>query len=132
MDLEVAEMTNFIVGANETDYHYLNVQIGRDFTPTATLDLRTIVEGDVCPRCGGKISTAQGIEVGHIFKLGTKYSQALGCTFLDETGKEKAVIMGCYGIGVSRCIAAIIEQHNDEMELFGSTGCAVSFVHCSH
>lgn len=114
MDLEVAEMTNFIVGANETDYHYLNVQIGRDFTPTATLDLRTIVEGDVCPRCGGKISTAQGIEVGHIFKLGTKYSQALGCTFLDETGKEKAVIMGCYGIGVSRCIAAIIEQHNDE------------------
>ena len=114
MDNEVAEMKNFIVGANKTDYHYLNVQIGRDFTPDATLDLRTIVSGDKCPKCGKEIKTAQGIEVGHIFKLGTKYSEALGCSFLDENGNDVTAIMGCYGIGVSRCIAAIIEQNCDD------------------
>ncbi|MBR5586606.1 MAG: proline--tRNA ligase [Clostridia bacterium] len=114
MDSEVAEMKNFIVGANKTDYHYLNVQIGRDFTPDATLDLRTIVSGDKCPKCGQEIKTAQGIEVGHIFKLGTKYSEALGCSFLDENGNDVTAIMGCYGIGVSRCIAAIIEQNCDD------------------
>ncbi|MBR6523082.1 MAG: proline--tRNA ligase [Clostridia bacterium] len=114
MDSEVAEMKNFIVGANKTDYHYLNVQIGRDFTPDATLDLRTIVSGDKCPKCGKEIKTAQGIEVGHIFKLGTKYSEALGCSFLDENGSDVTAIMGCYGIGVSRCIAAIIEQNCDD------------------
>jgi len=113
MDSEVALMKNFIVGANITDYHYKNVQIGRDFTPTATLDLRTIQQGDPCPKCGAQIKTAQGIEVGHIFKLGTKYSEALGCTVLDEAGKEQSVIMGCYGIGVNRCMAAVIEQYND-------------------
>ena len=114
MDNEVAEMKNFIVGANKTDYHYLNVQIGRDFNPDATLDLRTIVTGDKCPKCGKEIKTAQGIEVGHIFKLGTKYSEALGCSFLDEKGNDVTAIMGCYGIGVSRCIAAIIEQNCDD------------------
>lgn len=114
MDSEVAEMKNFIVGANKTDYHYLNVQIGRDFTPDATLDLRTIVSGDKCPKCGKEIKTAQGIEVGHIFKLGTKYSEALSCSFLDENGNDVTAIMGCYGIGVSRCIAAIIEQNCDD------------------
>ena len=114
MDLEVEKMKNFIVGANETDYHFKNVQIGRDFTPDAVLDLRNVVNGDKCPKCGGEIKTAQGIEVGHIFKLGTKYSNALGCKCLDETGSEKTVIMGCYGIGVNRCIAAIVEQKADE------------------
>ncbi len=114
MDKEVEKMTNFIVGANKTDYHYLNVQLGRDFTPDAIGDFRVIVCGDKCPKCGGEIKTAQGIEVGHIFKLGTKYSEALGCTFLDENSKEIPAIMGCYGIGVSRCIAAVIEQNNDE------------------
>ncbi|MDP4117994.1 MAG: proline--tRNA ligase [Bacillota bacterium] len=114
MDCEVEKMKNFIIGANETDYHYKNVQIGRDFTPTAVLDLIRVKDGDICPKCGGKIATAQGIEVGHIFKLGTKYSKALGCTCLDETGGEKTIIMGCYGIGVNRCIAAIVEQNADE------------------
>lgn len=114
MDAEVAEMKNFIVGANKTDYHFKNVQIGRDFTPDAVLDLRTIVTGDKCPKCGKEIKTAQGIEVGHIFKLGTKYSEALGCSFLDENGNDVTAIMGCYGIGVSRCIAAIIEQNCDD------------------
>ena len=114
MDLEVEKMKNFIIGANETDYHYKNVCVNRDFTPKAVLDLRNVVSGDACPKCGGTIRTAQGIEVGHIFKLGTKYSKAFGCTCLDENGEDRTVIMGCYGIGVNRCIAAVIEQHSDE------------------
>ena len=114
MDSEVALMKNYIVGANETDYHYINVNKDRDFTPDDILDLRTIVDGDKCPKCGKPISTVQGIEVGHIFKLGTKYSEALGCGYLDENGKDQPMIMGCYGIGVNRCVAAVIEQHCDE------------------
>lgn len=114
VDEEVTLMKNFIVGANETDMHYKNVNIGRDFEPTKVADIRTIADGDVCPKCGKPIKTAQGIEVGHIFKLGTKYSDALGLTYLDDNGKIKPVVMGCYGIGVSRCLSAIIEQGNDE------------------
>lgn len=113
-DKEVTFMENFIVGANETDMHYKNVNIGRDFEPTVVADIRLIEDGDVCPKCGQPIKTAQGIEVGHIFKLGTKYSEALGLTCQDEEGKSKTVIMGCYGIGVTRCLAAVIEQCNDE------------------
>ncbi len=114
VDYEVANMTNMIVGANETDMHFENANIDVDFTATAIADFRNIVPGDKCPVCGGVIETCQGIEVGHIFKLGTKYSDALHCTFLDENGKEQTAIMGCYGIGVSRCMAAIIEQNCDE------------------
>jgi len=113
-DLEVAQMKNFIIGANETGYHYKNVNINKDFTPKAVVDIRTVQEGDICPRCGKKIKTAQGIEVGHIFKLGTKYSETLGLDYLDESGEKKTVIMGCYGIGVTRCLAAAIEQHHDD------------------
>ena len=112
-DKEIMEMTNFIVGANETDYHYENVNPA-DFAPAAVIDVRTIAEGDVCPKCGKPIATTQGVEVGHIFKLGTKYTDALGCTCLDENGKPQSMIMGCYGIGVSRTIAAVIEQYSDE------------------
>ena len=114
VDSEVALMKNMVVGANETDYHLDNVNIGRDFEATVVGDFRNIVEGDLCPKCKEKIKTCRGIEVGHIFKLGTKYSEALQCTFLDENGKEQIPIMGCYGIGVSRCIAAVIEQNCDE------------------
>ena len=115
VDNEVANMTNMIVGANETDYHIENVNIGRDFNPTIVGDFRNIEEGDLCPICKNeKIKTCRGIEVGHIFKLGTKYSKSMECTFLDENGKEQVPIMGCYGIGVSRCLAAIIEQNCDE------------------
>ncbi len=114
IDNEVAKMRSFIVGANKTGYHYNKVEVNRDFTPTKVLDLRNITDGDVCPKCGGRISTTQGIEVGHIFKLGTKYSKALNLTYLDENGDDQTVIMGCYGIGVNRCVAAIIEQNNDE------------------
>lgn len=113
-DKEVTFMKNFIVGANETDRHYRNVNIGRDFEPDVVADLRLVEEGDTCPRCGQKIRTAQGIEVGHIFKLGTKYSDALGLKALDENGEMTSVIMGCYGIGVTRCISAAIEQNHDE------------------
>lgn len=114
VDSEVALMKNMVVGANETDYHLDNVNIGRDFEATVVGDFRNIEEGDLCPKCKEKIKTCRGIEVGHIFKLGTKYSKALQCTFLDENGKEQIPIMGCYGIGVSRCIAAVIEQNCDE------------------
>lgn len=114
VDKEVTFMKNFIVGANETDMHYKNVNIGKDFEPAVVADLRIVEEGDVCPKCGQPIKTAQGIELGHIFKLGTKYSDALGLKYLDENGKSQTVIMGCYGIGVTRCIAAAVEQNYDE------------------
>ncbi len=115
VDSEVALMKNMVVGANETDYHYDNVNIGRDFNATVVGDFRNIESGDLCPHCkDSKIKTCRGIEVGHIFKLGTKYSKALECTFSDENGKEQTPIMGCYGIGVNRCIAAVIEQNCDE------------------
>ncbi|MBO4409004.1 MAG: proline--tRNA ligase [Clostridiales bacterium] len=114
VDLEVAAMKNFIVGACETDYHFKNVNIGRDFEPTQVVDIRNLVEGDKCSKCGQPMKMARGIEVGHIFKLGTKYSKALNCVYLDKDGKENVMVMGCYGIGVGRTLAAIIEQHYDE------------------
>lgn len=113
-DLEVMQMRNFIIGANETGYHYQNVNIDRDFTPCKTADIRVIEDGDPCPVCGQPVKTAQGIEVGHIFKLGTKYSDSMGLTYTDESGEPKPVLMGCYGIGVTRCIAAAIEQGHDD------------------
>lgn len=114
LDKEVEMMKNFVVGANETDMHYKNVNINRDFTPDVIADIRVVVTGDKCPKCGGTIKSEQGIEVGHIFKLGTKYSDALGLKYLDEEGKQQTVIMGCYGIGVTRCVAAAVEQMHDE------------------
>lgn len=114
VDAEVSKMKNIIVGANETEHHLKNINIGRDFNAAAVVDIRIITEGDKCPKCGGEIKVAHGVEVGHIFKLGTKYSKALNCVYLDENGKEQPMIMGCYGIGVNRTMAAIIEQNNDE------------------
>ena len=115
VDSEVSVMRNFVVGADETDYHLKNVNIGRDFEATTIADIRNAVEGDICPKCGkGKMKMARGVEVGHIFKLGTKYSKALNCVYLDKDGKSNLVVMGCYGIGVGRTLAAIIEQHHDE------------------
>ncbi len=101
-------------GANEVDYHFTGACPGRDFTPDEWADLVTVVSGDPCPRCGKPLSAARGIEVSQVFQLGTKYSEAMGATFMDEDGKEKPLIMGCYGVGVSRTLAAIVEQHNDE------------------
>lgn len=113
-DKEVMQMHGIVVGANETDMHLINVEPLRDFTPTEVADLRAIEDGDICPRCGKPISTCHGIEVGHIFKLGTKYSKALELTFPNDDGEDAPVIMGCYGIGVNRCMAAAIEQNSDE------------------
>lgn len=113
-DTEVMEMQNAICGANETDFHLKNVNPGRDFQPSRIVDLRNIVPGDPCPKCGKPVLICRGIEVGHIFKLGTKYSDALGCKYLDQSGQEKTMVMGCYGIGVGRTMAAIIEQNSDE------------------
>ncbi|SHG57024.1 prolyl-tRNA synthetase [Thermosyntropha lipolytica DSM 11003] len=113
-DLEVARMRNFVCGANEDGFHLINVNMGRDFVPEAVADLRNAVKGDKCPVCGKELEVQRGIEVGHIFKLGTKYSEAMGATFLDQDGKEKPFIMGCYGIGVSRTMAAAVEQNHDE------------------
>jgi prolyl-tRNA synthetase len=103
----------WVVGANERDAHLRNVAPGRDFAVAAWADLRSIREGDACPRCGASVTVKRGIEVGHIFKLGTKYSEALRATFLDDQGAEQPIVMGCYGIGVGRTAAAAIEQNND-------------------
>lgn len=113
IDREIVEMSNFITGANDTGYHYENANYGRDFEGIVG-DYRNVVEGDKCPKCGKTITIARGIEVGHIFKLGTKYSAAMGANYIDENGKNKPLIMGCYGIGVNRTMATIIEQHHDD------------------
>ncbi len=114
VDATVMEMFNACAGANEKDMHYINVNPKRDFKDVIVADIRMIKEGDACPHCGAPVKMTRGIEAGQVFTLGTKYSQSLHATFLDENGKEKPLVMGCYGIGVSRTMAAAIEQNNDE------------------
>ncbi len=113
-DQEVMEMNNFVTGANKKGHHLSGVNPGRDFTPDKAGDLRQISTDDSCPSCGGTLKLTEGIEVGHIFKLGTVYSEAMNATFQDREGGEKPFVMGCYGIGVSRVIAAAIEQNHDK------------------
>ena len=113
-DFSVMNMINFVTGANKEDYHLKNVNIGRDFNVEVFADLRVVKENDSCPRCGDKIKFARGIEVGHVFKLGTKYSKAMKAVYLDKDGQEKIMVMGCYGIGIGRTVAACIEQNFDE------------------
>ncbi len=113
-DNAIQGIVNGCCGANEEGYHYINVTVNRDYTVKEFVDLRFIQEGDASPDGNGVIQFAKGIEVGHIFKLGTKYSESMNATFLDENGKSNPIIMGCYGIGVSRTLAAIVEQYNDE------------------
>lgn len=114
VDATVMEMHNAVCGANEEGCHYKNANPKRDFGDVIVADIRLIEEGDPCPHCGAPVKMTHGIEVGQVFKLGIKYSKALGATFLDENGKEKPLIMGCYGIGVSRTMAAAIEQFHDD------------------
>lgn len=114
VDSTVMEMFNACAGANEKDMHFINVNPKRDFKDAIVADIRMVKEGDACPRCGAPIKMTRGIEAGQVFTLGTKYSKSLHATFLDENGKEKLLVMGCYGIGVSRTMAAAIEQNNDE------------------
>lgn len=113
-DYSVEGIVNGVTGANKKDYHLKNVNINRDYRVDEILDLRKAKEGDACPKCGKTLEFSRGIEVGHTFKLGTKYSKALRATFLDKDGKEKYFVMGCYGIGVSRIVAAAIEQSHDQ------------------
>jgi prolyl-tRNA synthetase len=113
-DLSIQGMRRAVTGANEADAHYIEVDQERDFTPSAFADLRMVVGGDPCPRCDpGVLETHRGIEVGQVFYLGTKYSETLGATYLDAEGRERPIEMGCYGIGISRLVAAAIEQNHD-------------------
>jgi prolyl-tRNA synthetase len=113
-DLSVQGMRGAVTGANEANAHFIQVDQERDFTPSAFADLRLATGGDLCPRCaGGKLETHRGIEVGQVFYLGTKYSEKMSATFLDAEGQARPIEMGCYGIGISRMVAAAIEQNHD-------------------
>ncbi|MDK2796949.1 MAG: prolyl-tRNA synthetase [Tepidiphilus sp.] len=113
-DRTVAQMADFVVGANEDEHHYTGANLGRDFPEPEVADLRNVVAGDPSPDGKGTLEICRGIEVGHIFQLRTKYSEAMHCTFLDAEGRERPMEMGCYGIGVSRILGAAIEQNHDE------------------
>ena len=113
-DNSVMGIKNFVTGANLKDAHSINVNINRDFKIDVCGDIRMVKGGDLCPRCDGTLQVYKGIEVGHVFKLGTKYSESLKAVYLDENGKEKLMVMGCYGIGVGRTVAASIEQNHDD------------------
>ncbi|WP_057913382.1 proline--tRNA ligase [Peribacillus muralis] len=128
-DVAIEAMVNGICGANDEDHHYVNVNADRDFNVSNYIDLRFIQAGDPSPDGEGIIKFAKGIEVGHVFKLGTKYSEAMNATFLDENGRSQPMIMGCYGIGVSRTLAAVAEQFNDEKGLVWPANLAPYQVH---
>lgn len=114
-DRSIKNIRNAVTGANKRDYHLINVNPGRDFHVDQFADIRVASDGDLCPRCrDGVLRSSRGIEVGHVFKLGTKYSEAMSATFVDQNGKERFFIMGCYGIGIGRTVAATIEQNYDE------------------
>lgn len=114
VDREVLKMKNFCCGANKEGYHYVHANIRDISGEYQVADIVNVMEGDICPHCGGKLYFKKGIEVGNLFKLGTKYAEKLGLTYLDENNQEQVVTMGCYGIGVGRILASIIEQNNDE------------------
>jgi len=114
MDEELKEQKNLVIGANKKDYHIKNANLTRDFKVNKIADFRLTEKGNICPICGANLDSEKGIEVGQIFKLGTKYSASMGCTYLDESGNNKPMVMGCYGIGVSRALQSIIDQNHDE------------------
>ena len=113
LDKALEGRTNMVAGANELDYHFRNVTPGRDFTPTVTADVRNAVEGEGCPNCDAPLKIGKAVEIGHIFKLGYRYSESMGARVLDANGKEVMPIMGCYGIGIERILTSAIEQSND-------------------
>ena len=113
-DESLRESVSWTCGANEVDYHFTGAKPGRDFEVDEWADLVSVKEGDPCPHCGAPLKSARGIEISQVFQLGTKYSESMGATFADEDGVERPFLMGCYGIGVSRTLAAVVEQHNDE------------------
>ena len=113
VDRQILHMKNFIVGANKSDYHYKNVNC-KDLKPTLVADLSKVKEGDICPNCGKPLTFKHGIEVGNLFNLGCKYSDMLGLLFTNQNNQPQPVWMGCYGIGLGRCMAAVVEQHYDD------------------
>lgn len=113
-DSELPGLKNLCAGACKVDYHMKNVNYGRDYKADIVTDIKTLKEGDPCPVCGAPVKHARGIEVGQVFKLGTKYSESMGAIYKDENQKDQLIVMGCYGIGVTRTLAAIVEQHHDE------------------
>lgn len=129
VDQAVMQLNEMVTGANEIDKHLLHVQAGRDFEADVIGDFRNIEEGDTCPRCGGVISLRRGIEIGHVFKLGTRYSEAMNARFLDANGKEQLFIMGCYGIGVSRAVSSVVEQNHDDNGIVWPVSIAPYTVH---
>ncbi len=129
MDTGVADLKNFIVGANKDAFHLKNVNIGRDFKATKIADIRMAKVGDKCPKCDGAYKSMRGIEVGHVFYLGATYSKAMGATFLKEDGSNHPIEMGCYGIGVSRTVQAAIEQAHDKDGIAWPIGIAPFHVH---
>ncbi|ATD30564.1 proline--tRNA ligase [Macrococcoides bohemicum] len=128
-DNSVQDINNLAVGANETDYHYINANLGRDFNVKAFDDFRFILEGEMAADGSGPIKFAEGIEVGQVFKLGTKYSESMNATFLNDQGRAEPMIMGCYGIGVSRTLSAVIEQHHDEKGIIWPTSITPFDIH---
>ena len=114
IDSELTKLKNLCAGANEKNYHIKNVNYGRDYKGDIIADIKTLKANDPCPKCGAPVKHARGIEVGQVFKLGTKYSDSMGAVYKDENQKDKPIVMGSYGIGVSRTLAAIIEQNHDE------------------
>ena len=114
VDSELVGLKNLCAGANKTDHHVKNVNYGRDYKGDIVVDLKTLKVGDPCPVCGAPVRHARGIEVGQVFKLGTKYSESMGATYKDENQQDQLIVMGCYGIGITRTVAAVIEQHHDE------------------
>jgi prolyl-tRNA synthetase len=128
-DNYVSGRVNFECGANRTNYHSVNVNFGRDLSEPEYGDFKLAAAGEKCPRCKGKLRQTRGIEVGHIFKLGTKYSDAMNCMYLDREGQSRAVVMGCYGIGVSRIAAAAVEQNHDDKGIIWPKNIAPYQVH---
>lgn len=114
VDSELVGLKNMCAGACKEDYHILNVNYGRDYSADIVTDLKVLQEGDPCPCCGAPVKHTRGIEVGQVFKLGTKYSEPMGATYMDENMDEHPIVMGCYGIGVTRTLAAVVEQHHDD------------------
>jgi len=125
----VGERDEWITGANEVDHHVRHAVVDRDFTVTVWSDLVTVVSGDPCPRCGSELSVDRGIEVGHVFQVGTKYSESHDAIYTDEGGAQHPMVMGCYGIGISRIVAAIVEEHHDDHGIAWPIGLAPYDVH---
>jgi prolyl-tRNA synthetase len=129
VDDMIPKSPNLVSGANEEGFHFLNVNFGRDYQADMIVDIVSAEDGFGCPKCGSALRTVRGVEVGNIFKLGTRYSDAMGCSFLDKDGKEKSVIMGSYGIGSGRLLACIAEEHNDENGLIWPISVSPYHVH---